>query len=284
MNWSKSSITVAGFAIGSMFLMSPAYAASQKDGHKVSARHDAWHLVWADNFNGKEGSAPNPHKWAYNLGRGPNDSGWGNNELEYYTNSTKNAFLDGKGHLIIRAMKQSKGGGQYTSARLLSRYSWNYGKIVVRAKLPQGGQGIWPAIWMMPTKSVYGGWPSSGEIDIMEMIGSNPKMVYGTIHFGSSQSPAQAGDSYAISNTGFHTYTLIWRPNSIQWYVDSHLYETQNTSDWYTPAAPSPAPFNQPFHLILNLAVGGNWPGYPDSTVKFPQQMVVDYVHVFQQK
>ncbi len=140
-----------------------------------------WRLVWSDEFSGISGSAPDPGKWGYDTG----GTGWGNNEKQYYTDSTNNAYLDGSGHLVIKAIKENKNGMPYTSARLVSRNKgdWTYGRIEARSKLPTG-KGLWPAIWMLPTDWEYGTWPISGETDIMEQRGSDPLKVHGTIHFG----------------------------------------------------------------------------------------------------
>ncbi len=249
-----------------------------------------WNLVWDDEFNGPQGAAPDPYKWTYEIGNGQN--GWGNNELEYYTNSTQNAFLDGKGHLVIRALKQSMGGQNYTSARLNSQNtgSWRYGMIQVRAKLPAGEPGIWPAIWMMPTNNVYGGWPSSGEIDMMEAIDNRMQNVYGTLHFGaymtygggwSDYDPYRQG-AYTLPTTGYHTYGIKWTPNQIQFFIDGHLYATQDAKYWFSGNGQANAPFDQAFHLIMNIAVGGNWPGNPNLSSFQPQQMSIDYVRVYQ--
>ncbi|MCL6444800.1 MAG: family 16 glycosylhydrolase [Alicyclobacillus sp.] len=246
-----------------------------------SAAQGQWRLVWSDDFNGRAGAAPDPSKWGYDIGTGSN--GWGNNELEYYTDSRRNAYLDGKGHLVIAALAQELYGSAYTSARLYSKNAgnWRYGKIVVRAKLPVGGQGIWPAIWLLPTDNVYGTWPVSGEIDMMEMVGNDPLTVWGTIHYGLPWVYRNA--SYHLPDSGFHTYTLVWGPTMMRWYVDGHLYQTQTVDTWYSSMGPRPAPFDQRFHLMLNLAVGGNWPGDPDANTKFPQHFVIDSVRVYQQ-
>lgn len=288
MGWLKQQeVVTSAFACCVMVLSSTTFSEARTHQNQEvikTTATNAWHLVWHDEFDGKAGSPPNSTKWTYDIGRGPNGDGWGNQELEYYTDSTKNAFIDGHGHLVIRAIKEDYEGQPYTSARLVSHNSgnWKYGKVEVRAKLPAGGTGIWPAIWMLPTDWVYGGWPVSGEIDMMEMIGEDPLTVYGTIHFGNPWKYVNA--SYKLPDAGFHTYSLEWDPDTIKWFVDGHLYETRTSREWYSSGGKSPAPFDQRFHLLMNLAVGGNWPQYPDDSVKFPQQMVVDYVRVYQKK
>jgi len=245
----------------------------------------AWQLVWSDEFNQPDGSSPDPTKWGYDIGNG----GWGNNELEYYTSRTNNARIVG-GQLVIEADQESYGGSSYTSARLLTqgKWSWAYGRMEARIKIPRG-QGIWPAFWMLGTNINSVGWPTCGEIDIMENIGktSDQGTAHGTIHGpqsgGDYNGGAGVGGTYTLPGGAaladdFHIYAVEWTTNQIQWFVDTNLYFT---------ATPSRLPggatwvFTQPQFLVLNVAVGGNWPGYPDGTTVFPQQMLVDYVRVY---
>jgi beta-glucanase (GH16 family) len=249
--------------------------------------YGAWQLVWSDEFAQPDGSSPDPTKWGYDIGNG--SSGWGNNELEYYTSRTNNARIQ-NGQLVIEADQESYGGENYTSARMLTqgKWSWAYGRMEASIKLPRG-QGIWPAFWMLGTNidSVY--WPTCGEVDIMENIGNTNDQAHahGTIHGpqngGDYNGGAGVGGTYTLPGGGaladaFHLYAVEWTTNQIKWYVDSTLYFT---------ATPSSLPsggvwvFTAPQFLILNLAVGGNWPGNPDATTVFPQQMLVDYVHVY---
>jgi beta-glucanase (GH16 family) len=241
-----------------------------------------YHLVWSDEFTG---AALDPAKWEHII----SGRGGGNNELQYYTK--ENTRL-ADGHLIIEARKQIHKGpdGQrnYTSSRIRTKNKadWKFARIEVRAKLPQG-KGIWPAIWMMPTDNRYGRWPNSGEIDIMELLGHEPHTVHGTLHYGDRQKRhLHKGKSFKLErNTfadDFHIFRLDWEPNEIRWYVDDKLYQTQK--DWHTRDAAFPAPFDQRFHLILNVAIGGNWPGNPDQTTQFPAAMVVDWVRIYQSK
>ncbi|NOU73758.1 carbohydrate-binding protein [Paenibacillus sp. LMG 31458] len=235
-----------------------------------------WRLVWSDEFDGASGAAPDPAKWGYDIG----GSGWGNNEKQYYTNSTKNAYLDGSGHLVIKAIKENTNGMPYSSTRLVSnkKGDWTYGRFEVRAKLP-AGKGLWPAIWMLPTDWEYGAWPVSGEIDIMEQRGSDPLKVHGTIHFGNPWK--YIGSSYTLPDDGYHVYAVEWEPDEIRWYVDGNLHQTRKSSEWYSSGGGSPAPFNKRFHFLLNVAVGGNFDGDPDNTTVFPQTMLVDYVRAY---
>ncbi len=241
-----------------------------------------WQLVWSDEFGG---GSINTNHWTFDIGTGPPYPGWGNSELEYYTSRSQNAYVS-NGLLHIVAQSESYNGSSYTSAKLktLGLFSQADGRFEFRAKLPQG-QGYWPALWMMPRDSVYGGWAASGEIDVMENNGNDPTTVLGTIHFG-GQWPDQdqsygppftfpVGDSV----TNFHVYALEWTSNAISWYVDSQLYETQTY--WWSSGGSYPAPFDQPFYLIMNLAVGGNFVGNPNGSTVFPGEMQVDYVRVY---
>ncbi|RMH66014.1 MAG: glycoside hydrolase family 16 protein [Calditrichaeota bacterium] len=238
-----------------------------------------WQLVWQDEFNT---SQIDGSKWNFEIGAG----GWGNDELEFYTNRHENAYIE-NGQLVIEARKDNYQGNTYTSARMTTKNKgdWLYGRIEVRARLPRG-QGLWPAIWMMPTDNYYGSWAASGEIDIMELLGNDVNTVYGTIHYGGSfPANVHSGAQYKLSQApnfadGFHTFALEWDSTKISWFVDDSLYQEQ--SDWYTGHETFPAPFNKRFFLILNVAVGGTWPGYPDASTTFPQKMRVEYVRVYQ--
>ncbi|MFD2797000.1 family 16 glycosylhydrolase [Promicromonospora vindobonensis] len=234
-------------------------------------------LTWSDEFDGPAGAAPNPANWNLETGAG----GWGNNELQNYTSSRQNSALDGNGNLVITARQDGNGG--YTSARMTTKgkVQPQYGHLEARIKIPRG-QGIWPAFWMLGGQFPGTPWPNSGEIDIMENIGREPHLVHGTLHgpgysggnpiTGQYQHPQ--GWSFADD---FHTFAIDWSPNSITWLVDGNAYQTFTTAN----TGSNPWVFNQPFFFILNVAVGGNWPGYPDGTTQFPQQMVVDYVRVY---
>jgi len=249
--------------------------------------YSGWQLFWSDEFNG---SSINTNNWTFDIGGG----GWGNSELEYYTSRPTNAFVT-NGLLHIVARKESYLGSSYTSARLktLGLFSQTYGRFEFYAKLPQS-QGYWPALWLMPRDSVYGGWAASGEIDVMENRGSDAATVLGTIHFGAAY-PNQAqsfGPAFTFaagdSVTNFHLYALEWSSNAISWYVDSTLYETQ--TNWWSSSNPTniaihnpyPAPFNEPFYLIMNLAVGGNFGGNPNASTVFPGDMQIDYVRAYE--
>ena len=239
-------------------------------------------LVWADEF---DGTSLDLTKWEPMIGDGCSYGicGWGNNELQYY--KAENAVVD-NGTLKIIAKKERVRGSAYTSARLRSKdlADFTFGRFEASIKLP-AGQGLWPAFWMLSSNEPYGGWPQSGEIDIMEFIGQHPETVHGTIHYGdpypNNQFTGTAFDRYDGTNfvDGFHEYAVEWEPGVIRWYVDDILYQTLTSSDV--------SPYNWPFdagnqmHFLLNVAVGGNWPGDPDATTPFPSQMEVDYVRVY---
>jgi beta-glucanase (GH16 family) len=241
-------------------------------------------LVWSDEFGGRAGSAPSSSNWIHDVGA----YGAGNNELETYTNSTSNASVDGQGHLAIVARRQTPTGppGQvrsYSSARLETQglFSASYGLIEARMQIPAGA-GLWPAFWMLGDNITTVGWPACGEIDVMETIGKNPFTVYGTIHGPSGSTSYQVGSTDVSAGSlasGFHTYAVSWSPNSVTWLLDGTPYAT------VTPSNLAPGQtwvFNQPFHLLLNLAVGGNWAGPPNASTRFPATLLVDWVRVYQ--
>lgn len=241
-------------------------------------------LLWSDEFNG---TTLDSSKWTPMIGDGSSYGipGWGNNELQYYTADPSNVFVDG-GHLHIVA--RNPGPGQYTSARLrsLNKGDFLYGRLEARIQLPQSGPGLWPAFWMLPTGSPYGGWAAGGEIDIMETI-NNMATAHGTLHFGGQwpENTSAGGDITpgGGSITGFHVYAIEWDPDQIRWYFDGQHYYTLNSNNWFSQSAPSDAeaPFDWPFHFLLNIAVGGNWPGDPNGSTPFPAEMLVDYVRVW---
>ncbi|WP_214696614.1 carbohydrate binding domain-containing protein [Exiguobacterium sp. s160] len=269
---------------------------------KSSKADDAkWKLVWSDEFSKAE---IDHSKWNFETGNwivdkdgNPVAAGWGNNEKQFYTDKNENAFVkDGK--LVIRAKKEQAsdqfGTYDYTSAKLTTKgtFSKTYGRYEMRAKLPTG-KGLWPAFWMLPEEDRYGGWAASGEIDIMESWGSQPDKVAGTIHYGETwPNNKYTGKDYHFAEGDgidkWHTYAVEWEPGEIRWYVDGQLYQTQN--DWYAKEVNKaskysyPAPFDQDFYLIMNLAVGGWFDGDVDETTPFPAEMEVDYVRVFDLK
>jgi uncharacterized protein (TIGR03437 family) len=252
---------------GAFLLAAPVFAQPAPAG-------STWQLVWSDEFNGPAGSLPNPAYWTYDLGT----DCCGNDELETYTNSTANVHLDGQGHLDIHIENPSP--GVYTSARIKTEglISFQYGLVEASIKIPSG-QGMWPAFWMLGTDITSVGWPNCGEIDIMENIGSTPATAYGSLHgpYSYNETAQYQLSSGALADD-FHTYAVVWSANQITFYVDGNLYETQTDTGpgWVFNQV------NNPFFIILNAAVGGTWPGSPNSTTQFPQDMLVDYVRVYQ--
>ncbi|GGA99049.1 glycoside hydrolase family 16 protein [Puia dinghuensis] len=235
-------------------------------------------LVWSDEFNYQ--GLPDSTKWSYDVG----GNGWGNRELEYYTNAdTANAVVR-NGYLYLTARKEQKDANAYTSARLVTKKKgdWLYGRIEVRAMLP-AGRGLWPAIWMLPTDWKYGGWPASGEIDIMENVGFMPDSIFGSIHTKSFNHVIHTQKTKGLFikdlYMAFHVYAIEWDAQQVRFYVDGNNYTTfQNTGKGFAEW-----PFDQRFHLLLNIAVGGGWGGQKgvDDAV-FPRSMIIDYVRVYQ--
>jgi beta-glucanase (GH16 family) len=247
----------------------------------VAQETPGWSLIWADEFSQVNGSSPDPARWAYDIGTG--SGGWGNNELEYYTSRTNNIRVE-NGQLVIEARQESYLGSAFTSARIKTqgKVSWRYGRIESRIKIPRG-QGIWPAFWMLGTNITSVGWPACGEIDIMENVGSDTNTVKGTIHGPGYSGGGGIGGERRLPGGAafaddFHVYAVEWTTNLIRWLVDGQQYFKVNPSS--LPAG-SAWVFSQPEFIILNLAVGGNWPGSPNATTTFPVRMVVDYVRVY---
>jgi beta-glucanase (GH16 family) len=244
-----------------------------------------WRLTWADEFNTPDSSAPDPKKWTFDTG----GNGWGNHELESYTSRRENVKIAG-GHLVITARREQYTGADgiaqpYTSARLKTQglFAQAYGRFEARIMIPRG-QGIWPAFWLLGDDIGRVNWPDCGEIDIMENIGREPGMVYGSLHApsfaaptsdASKGTPLPAGQNYADD---FHLYAVEWEPGIVRFYVDSINYATFTQSDWPMGGR---WVFDHPFFIVLNVAVGGDWPKNPDATSEFPQQMLVDYVRVY---
>ncbi|MEM9836563.1 MAG: family 16 glycosylhydrolase [Bacteroidota bacterium] len=248
-----------------------------EDGYITPESYGGYDLVWRDEFNG---TSINTNDWTFEMG----NSGWGNNEWQYYTDRSENAYLS-DGSLVIEAREEAFGGADYTSARMitLNKQSFTFGRIDIRAILPEG-QGIWPALWMLGTNITDIGWPACGEIDIMELVGHEPSTVHGTIHWGPQGQGYSnfTGGSYSLAGEKFseqyHVFSILWEPGSIQWLVDDNEFFSINTN-----TVNGNYPFNDDFFFIFNIAVGGNWPGYPDASTVFPQRIYVDYIRVFQE-
>jgi beta-glucanase (GH16 family) len=243
-------------------------------------------LVWNDEFDGPAGALVDATKWVFDVG----GHGWGNQELEYYTDRATNARLSGDGTLLIDARREAftgpDGTREYTSARLKTqgRFEQAYGRVEARLQIPRG-QGLWPAFWLLGADIATAGWPRCGEIDVMENIGREPSTVHGTMH-GPGYSGAHAiGSAFSLPGQerfadAYHAFAIEWdrEPPALRWYVDGTLYETRTPAD--LPAGAAWA-YDHPFFLLLNVAVGGSWPGAPDATTVFPQTMKVDYVRVY---
>ncbi|MGC6486248.1 MAG: glycoside hydrolase family 16 protein [Planctomycetota bacterium] len=250
-----------------------------------SARGEArWRLVWSDEF---EGPALDYGKWgvAYNA------LGGGNQELQFYTDRRDNVRIE-DGALVLEAHADGyaglgvQRGYSSGSVRTKRRGDWRYGRVEVRARMPRG-QGLWPAIWMLPTDEAYGGWAASGELDVMEYRGHEPDKVHGTLHFGGAWPDNRSrGAAYELDEgtfaDDFHVFAVEWERGVVRWFVDGERYQVQD--EWQSDGGAFPAPFDQPFHLILNLAVGGRWAGPPDDETAFPQRMSVDWVRVYQRR
>jgi len=273
----KSATLQVNSARGTIITENGTNITTDNTGYTTPTSYPGYTLAWSDEFSG---SSVDLNNWNYESG---NNNGWGNNELEYYTSSTKNSFVS-NGNLVIEARKEPINGFNYSSARMTTqnKKQFTFGRIDIRAKLPVS-KGMWPALWMLGSNINTVGWPASGEIDIMELIGVSPNRVYGTMHWkNTGGTNSNKGFQYDL-NTGnfsqqFHVFSLVWTQDTLKWYVDDQLYYTGTKND----VGAANYPFNAPEFFIFNVAVGGNWPGPPDASTEFPQRMFVDYVRVFQ--
>ncbi len=264
-------ISIVVFALSSMFVFS---SCERDDEQNLDERN--WQLVWSDEFDESKGSLPDSTNWNFELGNG--DNGWGNAELQSYTNDTANIRMDGNGHLQIVAIKN---GTSYTSARITTKgkFEQKLGRIEASIKLPYG-PGIWPAFWMLGSNIDSVSWPACGEIDIMEYRGQQPDIVHGSLHGPGYSGGNPVTKSYGLTqgrfDTDFHLFAVEWDEEKIDFFVDDYLfqrvYSDDVSGDWV---------YNQPFYLLLNVAVGGNFVGFPTSDTPFPQTMTVDYVRVY---
>ncbi len=244
-------------------------------GHTSPDRYEGMTLVWREEF---EGDMLDYGTWSHETGTGAN--GWGNGELQYYREQNTRV---GDGYLVITAKKEEFGGLGYTSSRIVSRgnVTVGFGRIDIRAKLPRG-QGIWPALWMLGASTGRVGWPMAGEIDIMEMVGGQGRenTVHGSLHWANAREHRYESSSVTLPSGDFsdqfHVYSVVWDRTAIRWLVDGMSYFEMNI------AAPEFDAFRQEFYLLVNLAVGGDWPGSPDGSTPFPQHLVVDYIRLFQ--
>ncbi|OAN64000.1 glycosyl hydrolase family 16 [Balneola sp. EhC07] len=241
-----------------------------------------WQLIWSDEFDGATGASLDQSKWNFEIGRGQN--GWGNNELQYYTDRTENAALDGEGNLVITAREESFEGANYTSSRITTqdKLEITYGRIEARIKTPFG-QGLWPAFWLLGTSNSGEIWPQIGEIDVMELRGQQPTKIASTVHGpGYSAGNGISGD-YNLTNsrfdTEFHVFAAEWFTDKIDFYVDGFLHHTVTKEQ--IENAGNEWVYNDPFFVILNVAVGGNYVGSPNQSTRFPQSMTIDYVRIY---
>lgn len=254
------------------------FAACQDDDDTAIVERQ-WQLVWEDGFEGPAGQAPDASKWAYDIGTG--DNGWGNQELQYYTDRPENIALNGSGQLAITARSESYAGSAFTSARIKTQglFEQAYGRFEARIKLPWG-PGIWPAFWMLGADITQTPWPQCGEIDIMEYRGQQPHLIHGSVHGPGYSGGAAITKSFGLENgrfdVDFHVFAIEWGEDYIDYFVDDTLYQRITpggvTGEWV---------YDHPFFLLLNVAVGGNFVGFPTSQTPFPQTMLVDYVKVF---
>ena len=274
----KNCTLTTSAATGTIQTEDGTYLPTDNTGYSTPLSYPGYTLAWSDEF---AGATLDPGTWNQEIGNGT--GGWGNHELEYYTNSPKNSFLS-EGNLIIEARKELIVGYNYSSARLTTqnKKSFKFGRIDIRAKLPVA-KGMWPALWMLGTNISSIGWPACGEMDIMELVGSAPSLVKATMHWKNGDGSHGSKDADYILPSGnfsqqFHVYSMVWAQDSIKCYCDDHLFNTVTSAD----TGPANYPFNAAQFFIFNVATGGDWPGSPDATTPFPQRMYVDYVRVFQ--
>ncbi len=253
----------------------------QDDDNTIVKRN--WQLVWEDNFDGPAGQSPDAAKWTYDIGVGPGNDGWGNAELQYYTERPENVSLDGDGNLAITSRRESYAGRPFTSARIKTQgiFEQAYGRFEARIKMPWG-PGIWPAFWLLGANIDEVPWPQCGEIDIMEYRGQEPNLIHGSVHGPGYSGGAAVTKSFGFTNdrfdVDFHLFAIEWGPGYIDYFVDDTLYQRITPDDvsgeWV---------YDHPFFIILNVAVGGNYVGFPTDQTNFPQTMLVDWVRVFRE-
>lgn len=276
MNYIKiKSIGNKGLAIAMLSTFSLSVSGCDEDQVQSVPKHN-WQLVWSDDFEGAAGQLPDGSKWGFDLG---NNGGWGNQELEVYTDNPENVSLDGNGNLVITAIQN---GNSFTSARVKTqnKFSQAYGRFEARIKTPYG-PGIWPAFWMLGDNIGEVGWPQCGEIDIMEMRGQQPSVIHGTVHGPGYSAGNAITSTHALQNgrfdLDFHVFAIEWTETQIDFFCDGYLYKRIKKSD-----VPGQWVYDHPFFLIMNIAVGGTFAGFPTAQTPFPQKMTIDYVKVYQ--
>jgi beta-glucanase (GH16 family) len=279
MNFIKIKISIPNTVMGALlFLLAFAFSSCEDD-NAIEKRN--WQLVWEDEFEGPAGQSPDASKWTYDLGRGPNEDGWGNAELQFYTQRPENVSLDGSGNLAITARSESFAGASYTSARIKTQglFAQTFGRFEARIKLPWGS-GIWPAFWMLGSDIETIGWPQCGEIDIMEYRGQEPNIIHGSVHGPGYSGESPITKSYGFENDrfdqNFHLFAIEWDRDYINFFVDDILYQQIKPID-----APGEWVYDHSFFILLNVAVGGNYVGFPNRGTSFPQTMLVDFVRVY---
>ena len=262
---------ISAFVVMFVFL----FGCEVDDFQKLEQRN--WELTWSDEFDGEEGDLPDATKWNFDLGTGEN--GWGNVELQNYTDNPENISIDSLGNLVITAIQD---GYNYTSARINTKgkFEQQYGRFEARLKTPYG-PGLWPAFWLIGSNIDEVSWPQCGEIDIMELRGQQPYIINGTLHGPGYSGGNPISKSYALENkrfdTEYHIFAVEWDANKIDFFVDDYLYHRIEKED-----VPGEWVYDQPFYIILNVAVGGNYVGFPTSGTPFPQKMIIDYVRVYE--
>jgi beta-glucanase (GH16 family) len=246
----------------------------------VDAARPGWNLVWSDEFNGPQGTQPDSTKWTMEVNGNP-----ANGELEYYTDRPSNLAMDGTGNLLITALQESYMGSNYTSGRIntAGKFEQMYGRFEARMKLPVG-QGLWPAFWMLGNNESQAPWPACGEIDIMENVGRDPTNSNGLLHGPGYSGSNHLGTQYMLAggfSSDFHVFAVEWEQNAFRFYVDDNLYETITPADLSARDPSLVWVFDHPFFIIVNVAVGGGYPGNPDNSTTFPQMLTLDYVRAY---
>jgi len=264
---------------GSIFLLTIFLLSGCKKEAKQTLPKRDWALTWSDDFTGVAGTSPSAAKWSFDVGAG----GWGNSELQHYTNRNQNVSLDGNGYLVITARQEAYASSGFTSARIKTKslFDQAYGRFEARIKTPTG-PGLWPAFWMLGSNIDATPWPQCGEIDIMEQRGQEPHVTHGSVHGPGYSGGNAITKPYGLMNgrfdTDYHIYAIEWGESYIDYFVDDFLYQRITpesvTGQWV---------YDHPFYIILNVAVGGNFVGFPTTGTPFPQSMYIDYVKVYKQ-
>ncbi|PHI21154.1 glycosyl hydrolase family 16 [Lewinellaceae bacterium SD302] len=278
LNKIKTSIYCYSFLMTAAFLLTTLTGCEADESQNLEERN--FRLVWSDEFDGEAGTLPNPENWTYDIGTGNN--GWGNAELQYYTDNPSNVSLDGNGNLLITARRESFGGQPFTSARIKTEglFEQTYGRFEARLKAPVG-PGVWPAFWLLGNNCAEEPWPQCGEIDVMELRGQAPNKIAGSLHGPGYNAGRAITTEFSLENEGrfdtdFRVFAIEWSEDKVDYFVDDFLYQRIERED-----VPGEWVYDHPFFMILNVAIGGNYVGFPTSETPLPQSMVIDYVRVF---